>query len=809
MAVVIRDRGRPPDRRWQLFTNFYQVIRRREANRNLPDTNLAKLLREDEQLLKTVHNRLGFVLQARAETSRGAQTSLNRAEFKELVQNAVELMKEGDVDSIVKVLMEATTDRLVLVSTPDDGNSVRFDIRPLQEFFAAEFLYESVDAEELRQRLEILGGDSHWREVIHFLMSALIENNRKTDLTVAISVLEQLNEGDSDANLRLLNRRLCRGALLAARILQEGVLEQDKRMRQRFRNAIEPLAGSTAFDQLAQLVETHQPESKEWLISFFTDVLQELNWTENIGAALVLLEILPDGDARVEQVSAILLEAPAEYLGVIFTEQSNPEFSRKHSNHKWVGDVVLKLLLSANWTALGSSVISKLIGFLRSAVSAASRELVLAGLSPLERDLMSTLLLSHPQEVTESDVDCGFVRFAHYITDWTTEGTLKFSESAPHPRGMLDLVYRVLIFHSARTLDNLRRVLKVAAPDFKLLEVLPDTLSALWPIDEHSEFVKQCEELLALNNAGFVKLLESHQVGSRLIARPLRIVQFSAVATFDDWKCVLANYPEFAPEVWSDIFWRHVFNAKMPSSFESPEFVNALIDKLLQFPRLLLPIANKWGHLIEVCPEREIEIRQALLTLPTHPSPREYYLAIDPEFHAFRLDLPSESSLLPHLVTALSEWLENAGMEWRSVVVDSSRPQLDVTQMINALVGAFRLQTVFEDSRYESGVRASAMLMYLMREHRRGLTGEGALHLVDLYVPNIGNWFFDATVTQVGLISDGYPEKAKALVSAILDIARSDYDGRTRLDWLLTRWRETSAAPVRRAGVQEQWLRGA
>ncbi len=84
MAIVIRDGGRPPDRRWQLFTNFYEVIRRREANKNLPDTNLGKLLREDEQLLKTVHNRLGFILQARAETSEGAQTSLTREEFKRL-----------------------------------------------------------------------------------------------------------------------------------------------------------------------------------------------------------------------------------------------------------------------------------------------------------------------------------------------------------------------------------------------------------------------------------------------------------------------------------------------------------------------------------------------------------------------------------------------------------------------------------------------------------------------------------------------------------------------------------------------------
>ncbi len=58
-------------------------------------------------------------------------------------------MVEADVQKTVDILMEATTDRLVLVNTPDDGNHLRFDIRPLQEFFAAEFIYESIDADEL------------------------------------------------------------------------------------------------------------------------------------------------------------------------------------------------------------------------------------------------------------------------------------------------------------------------------------------------------------------------------------------------------------------------------------------------------------------------------------------------------------------------------------------------------------------------------------------------------------------------------------------------------------------------------------
>jgi len=51
MAVIVRDGGRPPERRWQLYNTFYQVIKKREANRNLPNEKLATLLREGDKLL--------------------------------------------------------------------------------------------------------------------------------------------------------------------------------------------------------------------------------------------------------------------------------------------------------------------------------------------------------------------------------------------------------------------------------------------------------------------------------------------------------------------------------------------------------------------------------------------------------------------------------------------------------------------------------------------------------------------------------------------------------------------------------------
>jgi len=81
--------------------------------------------------------------------------------------------------------MEATTiDSCSSIHLIRGGSS--FDIRPLQEFFAAEYIYELVSAEKLSERIRVIALDSHWREVMHFLLSALVENGRQTELSVVV-----------------------------------------------------------------------------------------------------------------------------------------------------------------------------------------------------------------------------------------------------------------------------------------------------------------------------------------------------------------------------------------------------------------------------------------------------------------------------------------------------------------------------------------------------------------------------------------------------------------------------------------------
>ena len=123
-----------------------------------------------------------------------------------------------------------------------------------------------------------------------------MENGRHTELAVAVEVLERLNDGNGDSINRLLNRRLGRGGLIAGRLLQEGVLEQDKRVRLQFRKCLEPVGAFVDIASLLSFTEVSQLNSCSWLLTFLIELLKEADQTENIGAAILLTYLLPDDD---------------------------------------------------------------------------------------------------------------------------------------------------------------------------------------------------------------------------------------------------------------------------------------------------------------------------------------------------------------------------------------------------------------------------------------------------------------------------------------------------------------------------------
>jgi hypothetical protein len=817
MAVVVRDGGRPPDRRWNLFTNFYQVIKKREANRDLPDRRLAKLLREDTQLLKSVHNRLGFVLQATAETSKGAQTNLKRSEFEALVSGAVSQMIEGETTEIVGILMEATTDRLVLVSTPDDGDHVRFDIRPLQEFFASEFFYEAVSATTLHSRMELVAGDSHWREVMHFLVSALIENSRLTELSVAIAVLQQLDDGEGEPHERLLARRLARGALLTSRLLQEGVLEQDKRIRQQMRRCLEPITGLIDPKPLKSLASIRQPNSRSWLLSFLFESLREQDYTENVGAAITLALMLRDDDEGIDEFKAFLLSAPPEYKSIIVAA-SMADISSFHLRpdapvqfQKWFIELVIALLTQPNWFLMETEAISTSITLLRHAKSTL-RVLFREGrLTELEFELMLALL-KEPKHEIDPKLDFGFLKGNYYSWDWTAGSPAPNITVPPNSlelrnKGILDLLFKLFRFATQRTHPNLVSLIEsLKHGETKTLSALPPHVRALIPIEYYRPIPEQLTALSSLDDSSFTSLVKENRLNSRVIPRPIQWQRLGTTDDCDSWKKLIHQDPEFALRLWTEDFWEgRPGRIGRPQILDDQRSIEFLVDALIQHPLLLSEVPNVWGLLLAKAPNRQSELRTAFLKAGNGMVPTKFWVR-PPELHLFKLNLPAEASLLPFLLSAVCEAYSFSDRYHEDFW--HPHPRLDFTQIsfeiAKMVPDVHELEVVINNPKLGKSVQAAAMFLALMHSNTTRTLTVNAADLANLYTKESSSWYFNAVISLVTVLPDNSVNAP--FIGLILERTREDYAGRQELQRLLTRWREDSMAPVQSSKVRNDWL---
>ena len=369
MAIIVRGGRRPPERKWQLYQQFFDVMAARESDRRLVDAELSRLFQQELPLIRAVHNRAGFVLHSKAELATGAGASLSRDEFQAVVRSVVEAQKEHDVDRLVAVVMRAATERLVLLTTPDDGAKIRFDIRQLQEFFAAEFIYQWVDPTSFAERFRCIAADAHWREVVHFVVSALVETNRLSELRVSISILQEVDEGENAAE-REIARRLARGANIAGRLLEDGVLEQNRQVRNLFRERLVPLAESSDGTLLEPLLRVRGDASINWLLEVFLAQIESGAIAQAPGAVIVAWNRLGNESHQLgaweRAFEQCLLDGGAHVLWeAILNPVLRPNVLRPKKHVNWHAAWIAKVLFESSAQVPGLFELPKLFDSVR------------------------------------------------------------------------------------------------------------------------------------------------------------------------------------------------------------------------------------------------------------------------------------------------------------------------------------------------------------------------------------------------------------------------------------------------------------
>lgn len=168
ILLIIKNGGRPPGEREDLFNTYWDTILKREKSK---DKNIIKV---NATTLLDLHAYIGYLLHCRASNQNNVQSLFSEEEFKESI---VKFLRKRDKQSLqkdinlrVKQFISDAKDRLVLIVSPQPG-LFGFELRSFQEFFAAVYLFKKLERFE---HLKSIVCSEHWRYVALFLAGRIV-----------------------------------------------------------------------------------------------------------------------------------------------------------------------------------------------------------------------------------------------------------------------------------------------------------------------------------------------------------------------------------------------------------------------------------------------------------------------------------------------------------------------------------------------------------------------------------------------------------------------------------------------------------
>jgi hypothetical protein len=224
--LIILNGGIPPRQREGLFQEYLEIIYKRERAKS------KMIIQTDKELLFGLHGYIGYLLHKRAAKSMDTQSKMRVDEFFKEVLNYLRVKDPySDIDKLKDIAKQFTREaheRLVLLVELDTG-LFGFELRPIQEFFAAAYLVdETKDYDQKSKRFQAIALSPHWRNVALFFAGRIGRVN-PGEAALILEVCRDIDRDKPDCFVR-------RGAWLSLeialdrsfgpkRMLQRGAIE--------------------------------------------------------------------------------------------------------------------------------------------------------------------------------------------------------------------------------------------------------------------------------------------------------------------------------------------------------------------------------------------------------------------------------------------------------------------------------------------------------------------------------------------------------------------------------------------------------
>jgi hypothetical protein len=296
MARLLAQIAQPPQERYRLFQDYYEVIYRREMEREIEP--LSQILREHKADVDSIHHRMGLLLQIESEQSQHADATMSQVEFEQVVRGR--LVDEGHegqgLEYLIDCIASSATNRLVFL-VPLQSGQVGFEIRSLQEFMAAEALMDTSDVMSI-ERLKQISSIPFWRNVFLFSAGKIFAERQWLRDNVA-SMCAGLNDDPADT----FSHYVRIGSRLSANLLEDGPTRKQPVYAQMLaRNALS-LLSVFGDDSLENLAEVYESSLRSVYEEEITLRLQSERRMDHMNAWVLLILLVGRGESWAQELA--------------------------------------------------------------------------------------------------------------------------------------------------------------------------------------------------------------------------------------------------------------------------------------------------------------------------------------------------------------------------------------------------------------------------------------------------------------------------------------------------------------------------
>jgi len=295
MVILVLSGGEPPRNRFNLFLDYYKVILSRERQKRV-----MRILVEHPEYIDAIHHKLGFVLQAFSEGTNNPSSTISLSQFKMIIHaylfNEMGLSTD-DTAKIISEMIKEITQRLVFISEIEIER-IGFNIRSIQEFFAANYYLHNQPDYVIPNRLKQIASNSYWRNT--FLLGVGYLHTSKSYLISSVeSICGELNGSCEDFE-HTSGRKIAKiGSWLALDIINEGIFRGKPNDENKFCTYFEellflaPAMGHSYFGKISKELQN------KWIIPLVNKHIRSENEIEYYCAWTIAIHLAKHGNGEI------------------------------------------------------------------------------------------------------------------------------------------------------------------------------------------------------------------------------------------------------------------------------------------------------------------------------------------------------------------------------------------------------------------------------------------------------------------------------------------------------------------------------